>query len=108
MSVYIRAGRWAAPRGGDAAAAALPVAATRIACARGRPARVSGGPEPLGAAALVARRYAFDTELAALPAAVDWPNLKTLCVPPPAAPTAPPMPSTRGRAASARAHDAYQ
>jgi hypothetical protein len=37
-----------------------------------------GGPEPPGAAARVARRDASNIELAELPAAADWPNLKTL------------------------------
>jgi hypothetical protein len=50
----------------------------RMAGVRGRPARVRGGPEPPGAAAPSARRDASNTELAALPAAADWPNLKTL------------------------------
>jgi hypothetical protein len=66
----------------DAAAAAPGVgrgrAHARIAGARVRPARFWGGPEPLGAAARLARRYAYSTELAALPAAVDWPSLKKL------------------------------
>jgi hypothetical protein len=35
-------------------------------------------PEPPGAAALVARRHAFNSDLAALPVAAEWPNLKTL------------------------------
>ncbi len=39
---------------------------------------VQGGPEPPGAAARWARRYAHNSELAALPAAADWPNLKIL------------------------------
>ncbi len=39
---------------------------------------VRGGPEPPGAAARLARRYASNTELAALPAAADWPKLKKL------------------------------
>jgi hypothetical protein len=50
----------------------------RMAGARGRPARDKGGPEPPGAAARWARRSASSTELAALPAAVEWPNLKIL------------------------------
>ncbi len=67
----------------DAAAAALmlTVAAeprARMAGARGRPARVLGGPKPPGAAARWARRSADNTELAALPAAADWPILKYL------------------------------
>ncbi len=37
-----------------------------------------GGPEPPGAAARLARRDASNTELAALPAAADWPSLKHL------------------------------
>ena len=47
---------------------------------RGRPGlRASAaGPRPLGAAARLARRYAHYSELAALPAAVEWPNLKSL------------------------------
>jgi hypothetical protein len=53
-------------------------ARARVAGARGRPARVHGGPEPPGAAARLARRRADNTELAALPAAVEWPKLKTL------------------------------
>ncbi len=67
----------------DAAAAAL-AGAGRATPARAwlvpafRPTRGRGGPEPLGAAALVARRWAYNTELAALPAAADWPNLKKL------------------------------
>ncbi len=36
------------------------------------------GPEPPGAAARLARRNAHSTELAALPAAADWPSLNTL------------------------------
>jgi hypothetical protein len=68
----------------DAAAAALPV--VRVAGAprthgwRARPtgARFGVGPEPPGAAARWARRYAHNSELAALPAAADWPNLKEL------------------------------
>ncbi len=70
-------------------AAALPVvgrgrAHTRMAGARGRLARaadrpaVRGGPEPPGAAARWARRSASNTELAALPAAAEWPSLKKL------------------------------
>jgi hypothetical protein len=39
---------------------------------------VGGGPEPPGAAARLARRSASNTELAALPAAVDWPFLSSL------------------------------
>ncbi len=67
----------------DAAAAALPVvgrgrAHTRMAGAHSRPARGRGGPEPLDAAARLARREASNTELAALPAAADWPTLKRL------------------------------
>jgi hypothetical protein len=47
---------------------------------RARPDRraVRGGPEPPGAAARWARRSADNTELAALPAAADWPSLKYL------------------------------
>ncbi len=47
---------------------------------RTRPDRraVRGGPGPPGAAGRWARRDATNTELAALPAAADWPNLKTL------------------------------
>ncbi len=58
------------------ASAAVPV----LRCCRGAGAalRVRGGPEPPGAAALVARRDVSNTELAALPAAADWPNLKIL------------------------------
>ncbi len=37
-----------------------------------------GGPEQPGAAARLARRVASNIELAALPAAVDWPSLKKL------------------------------
>ncbi len=68
----------------DAAAAALPVVGRRPSPARAwlaraaRPARGRGGPEPPGAAARVARRYAAGSELAALPAAADWPKLKKL------------------------------
>jgi hypothetical protein len=68
----------------DAAAAALPVVGRRPSPARAwlaraaRPARGRGGPEPPGAAARWARRSAYDTELAALPAAADWPSLKKL------------------------------
>ncbi len=67
-----------------AAAAALPVVgrgrAPRTHGWRARPtrARFWGGPEPPGAAARLARRKAYNTELAALPEAADWPNLKTL------------------------------
>jgi hypothetical protein len=66
-----------------AAAAALPVVGRRPSPARAWLAnvadwRVGGGPEPPGAAARSARRFASNTELAALPAAADWPNLKTL------------------------------
>ncbi len=43
-----------------------------------RPARGRGGPGPPGAAARWARRDAHNTELAALPAAVEWPSLKYL------------------------------
>jgi hypothetical protein len=73
----------AAPRARPHRAAASPVVGrgrhrARTAGARGRPARVGGGPEPLGAAARLARRRASVTELAALPAAVVWPKLKTL------------------------------
>jgi hypothetical protein len=50
----------------------------RMAGVRGRPARGRGGPEPPGAAARLARRDAGNSELAALPAAADWPNLKYL------------------------------
>ncbi len=39
---------------------------------------VRGGPDPPGAAARLARRDAYGTELAALPAAVEWPSLKKL------------------------------
>jgi hypothetical protein len=39
---------------------------------------VRGGPEPPGAAARWARRSAYNTELAALPAAADWPKLREL------------------------------
>ncbi len=68
----------------DAAAAASPDVGRRPSPARAWLARaadrraVAAGPEPPGAAARSARRYAYNTELAALPAAVDWPNLKTL------------------------------
>ena len=68
----------------EAAAAALPVVGRRPSPARAwlAPAAdrraLRGGPEPLGAAARSARRWADNTELAALPAAADWPNLKTL------------------------------
>ncbi len=67
----------------EAAAAAAPVvgrgrAHARMLGARGRPARVRGGPEPPWAAARLSRRSAADSELAALPVAADWPNLKTL------------------------------
>ncbi len=67
-----------------AAAAALPVVGRRPSPARAwlaraaRPARDRGLPEPPGAAARWARRYADNTELAALPAAADWPSLKRL------------------------------
>jgi hypothetical protein len=50
----------------------------RMAGARSRPARGRDGPEPPGAAARSARREAHNTELAALPAAAEWPSLKTL------------------------------
>jgi hypothetical protein len=50
----------------------------RMTGVRGRPARGRGGPEPPGAAVRLGRRYADNTELAALPAAVDWPSLKEL------------------------------
>jgi hypothetical protein len=43
--------------------------------------RGSDGPKPPGAAAQSARRDAGNTELVALPAAVDWPNLEILWVP---------------------------
>ncbi len=68
----------------DAAAAALPVVgrdrAPRAHGWRARPDRraVRGGPGPPGAAARSARRWAHNTELAALPAAADWPSLKIL------------------------------
>ncbi len=45
--------------------------------------RVRDGAETARAAARLARRSASRTELAALPAVVDWPNLKTLCAPAP-------------------------
>ena len=79
-----RAGRWAAPRGvgcgGGGVAGRRPSAEprARMAGARGRPARVRGGPEPPGAAARLARRSASNSELAALPAAAEWPKLKKL------------------------------
>ncbi len=63
------------------AVAVLPVvgrARARMAGTRGRPTRVRGWPEPPGAAARSARRWAFNTEIAALPAAADWPNLREL------------------------------
>jgi hypothetical protein len=41
-------------------------------------ARYGVGPEPPGAAARSARREASNSELAALPAVVDWPKLKSL------------------------------
>ncbi len=65
-------------------AAALPVVGRRPSPAHARLARaadrraVRGGPEPPGAAARWARRDASNIELAALPAAADWPNLKFL------------------------------
>ncbi len=68
----------------DATAAALPVVGRRPSPAHAWLARaadrraVRGGPEPPGAAARLARRSAERTELAALPVAADWPNLKTL------------------------------
>jgi hypothetical protein len=68
----------------DAAAAALPVVGRRPSPACAWLARapdrrtVGGGPEPPGAAARWARRDARDSELAALPAAADWPNLQRL------------------------------
>jgi hypothetical protein len=68
----------------DAAAAALPVVGRRPSPARAWLARaadrraIGGGPEPPGAAARLARRDARNSELAALPAAADWPSLKTL------------------------------
>jgi hypothetical protein len=68
----------------DAAAAALPVVGRRPSPARAWLARaadrraIRGGPEPPGAAARSARRDAGNTELAALPAAADWPKLKIL------------------------------
>jgi hypothetical protein len=68
----------------DAAAAMLPVVgrgrAMRAHCWRQRPDRrvVGLGPEPPGAAARSARRSASNSELAALPAAAEWPKLKLL------------------------------
>ncbi len=65
-------------------AAALPVVGRRPSPARAWLARaadrraVRGGPEPPGTAAQLARRVAYFTELAALPAAADWPSLKKL------------------------------
>jgi hypothetical protein len=56
-----------------------PGAALRCcACAAAPRAGLRRGPEPPGAAARLARRSASNTELAALPAAVDWPILKRL------------------------------
>jgi hypothetical protein len=68
----------------DAAATALPVVGRRPSPAHAWLARaadrraVRGGPEPPGAAARWARRDAPNSELAALPAAADWPSLKYL------------------------------
>jgi hypothetical protein len=75
-----RAGRWgrAARRWMRRRCRSSAEPRARTAGARGRPARVRGGPEPPGAAAPSARRDAANTELAALPAAVDWPSLKAL------------------------------
>jgi hypothetical protein len=80
-----RAGRWGRRHAAlDAAAKALPVVGRRPSPARAWLARVAdrravgGGPEPPGAAAQLARRDAGGTELAALPAAADWPNLMYL------------------------------
>jgi hypothetical protein len=72
----VRAGRRAAPRGVGCGGGG--VAGRRPPSPRAHVWRVRGGPEPLGAAALVARRDASKTDIAALPAAAEWPNLKTL------------------------------
>jgi hypothetical protein len=68
----------------DAAAAALPVVGRGRAprahgCAVVRPgARSRSAGAAPRAAARLARRWASNSELAALPAAADWPNLKYL------------------------------
>ncbi len=79
-----RAGRRAGPRGvgcgGGGVAGRRPSAEprARMAGARGRPARDRGraGAAPRGRKG--AGRYADNSELAALPAEVEWPKLKTL------------------------------
>jgi hypothetical protein len=88
------AARGTAARGAGPRRAALDAAAAAAAVpvvGRGRAPRAHGWcARPTGCAgcavgvgrsrtaALVARREAFDSELAALPAAVEWPNLKIL------------------------------
>jgi hypothetical protein len=82
LRVRAAPGAGPAPRGVDAAAAVLPVVAAPSLCAHvcagGRPARVRGGAGAARRGRSVARRYAYNTELAALPAAADWPNLIAL------------------------------
>ena len=69
--------RWMRRRSCCRSSAAAEPARARLAPAADRRA-VRGGPEPPGAAARLARRDAYNIELAALPAAADWPSLKIL------------------------------
>jgi hypothetical protein len=82
-----RAGRWAAPRGvgcgGGGVASRRPRPSPARAClAPAADRRALGvGPSRSGRPHGWARRTAGGPELAALPAAADWPSLKRLCVP---------------------------
>ncbi len=62
----------------DAATSPTSRGLLRIGAGADRVYALSDGPRPLGAAAWLARRDASNTELAALPAAADWPKLKKL------------------------------
>jgi hypothetical protein len=81
--VRCRAGRWAAPRGvvcggGGGVAGRRPRRAwARMFSPRPTGARW-GGAGAARCGRMVAHRDASNTELAALPAAADWPNLKSL------------------------------
>ncbi len=68
-----------AVRGGCGAAGCRPAEPRARACAavRRRADEVRYGPRPLGGRT-VACRYAFYSELSALPTAVDWPDLREL------------------------------
>ncbi len=81
--VALLCGAWRARRRAAPSRRSVAVGCRLLRRRRGRPGlRASGmGPRPLAsrAAARLARRVAYNTELAALLAAVEWPNLKTLC-----------------------------